>query len=116
MHVEDVQSLLAELLERCRQYHFGKEKSFKKLSKVEVETLCLLLEVVKHVIHSFFSMEFHFPSHSSNFTRMLSPCQSCAKPSSSFDAPVFEDQLLEALQVIIHIYPDLFFVLAFRCE
>ncbi|KAE9465054.1 hypothetical protein C3L33_03055, partial [Rhododendron williamsianum] len=67
MRVEDVESLLSELLERCRRYHFGKEKTFKKLSKVEVETLCLLLE-------------------------------SCAVPTSSFDDPVFEDQLLEALQ------------------
>ncbi|KAI8564501.1 hypothetical protein RHMOL_Rhmol03G0186500 [Rhododendron molle] len=98
MLVEDVESLLSELLERCRRYHFGKEKTSKKLSKVEVETLCLLLEVVKDVLHSLFSLQFHFLLHSSNFTRMLSPCQSCAAPTSSFDAPVFEDQLLEVLQ------------------
>ncbi|XP_058207523.1 uncharacterized protein At3g06530 isoform X3 [Rhododendron vialii] len=67
MRVEDVESLLSVLLERCRRYHFGKEKTFKKLSKVEVETLCLLLE-------------------------------SCSVPTSSFDEPVFEDQLLEVLQ------------------
>ncbi|KAG5557187.1 hypothetical protein RHGRI_007456 [Rhododendron griersonianum] len=74
--VEDVELLLSELLERCRRYHFGKEKSFKKLSKVEVETLCL-------------------------------PLESCAVPTSSFDEPVFEDQLLEALQPCISVLRNL---------
>lgn len=49
MHVEDVGSLLSELLERRRRHHFGKDKSFNRLSKVDVDILCLLLEVVKDV-------------------------------------------------------------------
>lgn len=68
MHVEDVGSLLSELLERRRRHHFGKDKSFNRLSKVDVDILCLLLE-------------------------------NCAAPTSSFDGPLFEDQLLEALQL-----------------
>ncbi|KAJ4955279.1 hypothetical protein NE237_012062 [Protea cynaroides] len=45
MNIECINLLLAELLERRSQYHFGVDKSSKKLSEIEVETLCLLLEV-----------------------------------------------------------------------
>ncbi|CAL5366770.1 unnamed protein product [Camellia sinensis] len=44
MRVKDVESLLSELLERRHQYHLGHEKARHKLSKIEVEILCLLLE------------------------------------------------------------------------
>ncbi|XP_042487302.1 uncharacterized protein At3g06530 [Macadamia integrifolia] len=45
MNIEAINLLLAELLKSRTQYHFGIDKSGKKLSKIEVETVCLLLEV-----------------------------------------------------------------------
>lgn len=45
MLVKDVELLLNELLKRRHQYHLGNDKSCMKLSKIEVEILCLLLEV-----------------------------------------------------------------------
>nr|XP_010919682.1 uncharacterized protein At3g06530 [Elaeis guineensis] len=45
LHVGGVKSLLFELLERRNKYHFGLDKVQQKLSKTEIETLCLLLEV-----------------------------------------------------------------------
>ncbi|KAK2994684.1 hypothetical protein RJ640_026163 [Escallonia rubra] len=44
MLVRDVELLLSELLNRRDQYHLGHDKSCTKLSTVEVEILCLLLE------------------------------------------------------------------------
>ncbi|XP_043702680.1 uncharacterized protein At3g06530, partial [Telopea speciosissima] len=45
MNIEAINLLLAELLKRRTQHHLGIDKSSKKLSKIEVETVCLLLEV-----------------------------------------------------------------------
>lgn len=44
MLVKDVELLLNDLLKRRHQYHLGNDKSCMKLSKIEVEILCLLLE------------------------------------------------------------------------
>ncbi|KAK3033239.1 hypothetical protein RJ639_033119 [Escallonia herrerae] len=44
MLVRDVELLLSELLNRRDQYHLGHDKSCTKLSTIEVEILCLLLE------------------------------------------------------------------------
>ncbi|CAK9135113.1 unnamed protein product [Ilex paraguariensis] len=44
MCIKGIESLLYELLMRRHQYHLGYDKSCHKLSKVEVEILCLLLE------------------------------------------------------------------------
>lgn len=43
--VKDVKLLLTELLKRRQQYHLENDKSCMKLSNIEVEILCLLLEV-----------------------------------------------------------------------
>ncbi|XP_010275398.1 PREDICTED: uncharacterized protein At3g06530 isoform X2 [Nelumbo nucifera] len=45
MDVEGVKLLLSELLKRRSQYHLGVDKSCLELSKIEIEILCLLLEV-----------------------------------------------------------------------
>jgi U3 small nucleolar RNA-associated protein 10 len=45
LHVKDVESFLSLLLERRTQYYFELDKSCQKLSKIEIEILCLLLEV-----------------------------------------------------------------------
>ncbi|RVW72246.1 Uncharacterized protein CK203_054922 [Vitis vinifera] len=44
MHIKDVELFLSELLRRRSQYHFGLNEPYQKLSKIEVEILCLLLE------------------------------------------------------------------------
>ncbi|XP_077219422.1 ARM repeat superfamily protein isoform X2 [Tasmannia lanceolata] len=44
INLEEVKLLLFELLNRRSQYHFGHDRSFEKLSRIEIETLCLLLE------------------------------------------------------------------------
>ncbi|OVA04123.1 BP28 [Macleaya cordata] len=44
MCVEGVNFLLSELLERRSQFHFGLNKSGQALSKIEIKTLCFLLE------------------------------------------------------------------------
>ncbi|KAF7845346.1 uncharacterized protein G2W53_002251 [Senna tora] len=44
MHAREVVSLLSPLMERHVQYNNGLEKSSQKLSSIEVEMLCLLLE------------------------------------------------------------------------
>jgi U3 small nucleolar RNA-associated protein 10 len=45
LYVKDVESFLSLLMERRTQYYFELDKSCQKLSKIEIEILCLLLEV-----------------------------------------------------------------------
>lgn len=45
MCVVGVRSLLNDLLERRHQYHLENNRACEKLSKIEVDILCLLLEV-----------------------------------------------------------------------
>ncbi|CAH9069155.1 unnamed protein product [Cuscuta epithymum] len=45
MQFAGVESLLCELLKRRRGYHLGYDKSYPKLSKAEVDILCLLLDI-----------------------------------------------------------------------
>lgn len=45
LNVKDVESYLSLLLERRTQYYFELDKSSQKLSKIEIDILCLLLEV-----------------------------------------------------------------------
>ncbi|PKI39448.1 hypothetical protein CRG98_040124 [Punica granatum] len=44
VRVKDVEQLLSDLMKRCGKYFSGMDKSFQKLSKYEVDILCLLLE------------------------------------------------------------------------
>ncbi|KAL5728414.1 hypothetical protein ACHQM5_001504 [Ranunculus cassubicifolius] len=44
VHVESVKSLLSGLLERRNKYHCRGDKSCQPLSKIEIQTLCFLLE------------------------------------------------------------------------
>lgn len=44
MLVKEVKLLLNELLNRRHQFHLGNDQFCKKLSKIEVDTMCLLLE------------------------------------------------------------------------
>ena len=57
MHIKDVELFLSELLRRRSQYHFGLNEPYQKLSKIEVEILCLLLEVNRRVL---LLLIFHF--------------------------------------------------------
>ena len=52
--------LLSELLERRHQYHLCHEKSCCKLSKIDVDILCILLEVIKDVVCSFSVLDLNF--------------------------------------------------------
>lgn len=45
MHVKEVVSLLSILMERRRKYYNDLNKSFQKLSNIEIQIMCLLLEV-----------------------------------------------------------------------
>lgn len=45
VRVKDVESLLCELLQRRRSYHFGHDKSFQELSSIDVDILSLLIEI-----------------------------------------------------------------------
>lgn len=45
LRVKDVESLLCEILQRRYSYHLKLDKSHKKLSTVDVDTLCLLIEI-----------------------------------------------------------------------
>ncbi|KAL8091847.1 hypothetical protein AgCh_034199 [Apium graveolens] len=47
MLVEEVELLLNELLNRRHQFHLGNDQLCMKLSKIEVDTMCLLLEVIQ---------------------------------------------------------------------
>lgn len=47
MLVKEVKLLLNELLNRRYQFHLGNDQFCMKLSKIEVDTLCLLLEVIQ---------------------------------------------------------------------
>ncbi|KAL8146789.1 hypothetical protein AgCh_004507 [Apium graveolens] len=47
MLVEEVELLLNELLNRRHQFHLGNDQLYMKLSKIEVDTMCLLLEVIQ---------------------------------------------------------------------
>lgn len=47
MLVKDVELLLNELLKHRYQFHLGNDQSCTKLSKIEVDTMCLLLEVIQ---------------------------------------------------------------------
>ena len=46
MHIKDVELLLDELLNRRHQFHLGNDQFCTKLSKTEINTMCLLLEVI----------------------------------------------------------------------
>lgn len=59
VHVGGVKSLLLDLLERRNKYHFGLDKVQQKLSKTEIETLCLLLEVILVVLPERLKLSFH---------------------------------------------------------
>lgn len=91
LRVTETESLLCELLERRCQ----------NLAKIEVEILCLLLEVSWQVFWMLclFNYE-HSLTHILVFTQnlFLGLSQSCAMPNS-FDEHIFEDHLLKALKV-----------------
>ena len=56
MHVIDVELFMSELL-RCSQNHFGLNEPYQKLSEIEVQIMCLLLEVDRSILLLFI---FHF--------------------------------------------------------
>ncbi|XWS47705.1 hypothetical protein CRYUN_Cryun13aG0007100 [Craigia yunnanensis] len=45
LHVKEVESSLSLLLRKCSQCYFDLEKSYQKLSEIEIRILCLLLEI-----------------------------------------------------------------------
>ncbi|XP_057534172.1 uncharacterized protein At3g06530 [Amaranthus tricolor] len=45
LRIKDVEYLLCELLKRCHSYHFRHDKSREALSTIDVEILCLLIEI-----------------------------------------------------------------------
>ncbi|KAL8145504.1 hypothetical protein AgCh_003602 [Apium graveolens] len=47
MLVEEVELLLNELLNRRHQFHLGNDQLCMKISKIEVDTMCLFLEVIQ---------------------------------------------------------------------
>ncbi|XP_074344039.1 uncharacterized protein LOC141683235 [Apium graveolens] len=47
MLVEEVELLLNELLNHHHQFHLGNDQLCMKLSKIEVDTMCLLPEVIQ---------------------------------------------------------------------
>lgn len=70
MHVKDMESFLSELLRRCSQHHFELHEPYQKLSKIEVEILCLLLEVDRSILYllSFISF-YNFAHKSTSFSK-----------------------------------------------
>ncbi|KAF7836313.1 uncharacterized protein G2W53_011172 [Senna tora] len=86
MHVREVVSLLSSLMARHTQYNNGLEKSSQKLSSIEVEILCLLLE---GCVMSSFSGGNNFKDHLLNALRLdsttsedpayIQPCKTVLK-------------------------------------
>ncbi|XP_021761936.1 uncharacterized protein At3g06530-like [Chenopodium quinoa] len=52
MRVKDVESLLCDLLQRRYSYHFKLDKSHRELSGIDVDILCLLIEICSMPISS----------------------------------------------------------------
>ncbi|KAF5193642.1 U3 small nucleolar rna-associated protein [Thalictrum thalictroides] len=109
VHVEGVKSLLSKLLERRNKYHFGLDKLFKPLSKIEIETLCFLLEccaapsssLIGSISSDYFKEALQVDGFSSEDLAVIQPCVTVLqKLNSSIYSRLkheIQDQLFEEL-------------------
>ncbi|PIA50335.1 hypothetical protein AQUCO_01300820v1 [Aquilegia coerulea] len=109
LHVEGVRSLLSELLERRNKYHFGVDKLCQPLSKIEIETLCFLLEccvapsssLIGSISSDYFKEALQVDGFSPEDVAVIQPCVTVLqKLNSSIYSHLkteIQDQLFEEL-------------------
>ncbi|XP_052184980.1 uncharacterized protein At3g06530 [Diospyros lotus] len=104
--------LLSELLERRHQYHLSHEKSCCKLSKIDVDILCVLLECCSVPTSSFDGYVFEDPllealklDASSDDPAVVLPCVTVLR---NLSAPVYQgfktEKQVELFRDLVHLF------------